>query len=163
MKNVVLSFVAVMTVLIVLAARMGERSAQASRADDVTGEDEIDPFAVAGTDRDTVSSVLQAVQDAVRADAPARVAEFVEFPLRVNGDGSFRMIPDAATFISEYQGVFTERIRRALEAQRVDELFTSWRGVMVGDGEVWFGAVCDSDIGAGDSEHVRFRIIAVNL
>lgn len=163
MKRFVVVGVAALAVVIACVVRSCERAASDVASAASAMSEVRDRFAVAGTDGETVSAVLRAIQDAVRAHEPERVAEFVEFPLRVNSDGGHRMVPDAATFVLEYPDVFPERIRAALMAQRVDELFANSHGVMVGDGEIWFAALCDPSAGALDCVNERFRVIAVNL
>jgi hypothetical protein len=46
----------------------------------------------------------------------------------------------------------------AIERQTYGTLFANDQGVMIGDGQVWFGAVCDETSCA----EPRIRIIALN-
>ncbi|WP_099191573.1 hypothetical protein [Tepidibacter mesophilus] len=69
-----------------------------------------------------------------------KVSEYVIYPLKVNHDGSTREIATEDEFIKNYDNIFTERVKEALSNQDVKDTFINYQGVMVGDGEVWFGA-----------------------
>jgi hypothetical protein len=37
-----------------------------------------------------------------------------------------------------YNRIFNKKVTEAVERQSYDSLFKNWRGVMIGNGEIWF-------------------------
>lgn len=101
---------------------------------------------------------FEALQQAVAADDKQAVAAMVDYPFQARIDGKAVTISDAAHFAEDYDKVFTARVKEAVANQTYPALFANWQGVMIGDGEVWFGGVC-SDAAC---EQQTVRIIAVN-
>ena len=116
--------------------------------------EEDNPFAAAGiNDPKAFIKMFEVVKAAVAADEKAAVAELVLFPLQVNGETPAK-IKSKEEFIAKYDQIMTKPVKDALAAQKVDELFVRDQGVMVGDGELWFGA------SAGEPQ--VYGMIAVN-
>lgn len=107
--------------------------------------------------------MFEAIQDAVRSDNHAKIAELVEYPLRINSSRTHRLISNRSHLLSEFGSVFPEQVRQQILAQRFGDLFVSWRGVMVGNGAVWFSGICDRASPSGTCKNSRVRIVAVNL
>ena len=124
---------------------------------------EADRFAPAGIAEAAARSMLEALQSGVRSDDRAKVADLIEYPLRVNNSHTHRLISDRGEFLSNYTKVFTSEIRQQVLEQSFDDLFVSWRGVMIANGAVWFSGVCDAASTPGTCKHPRVRVIAVNL
>ncbi|WP_054025573.1 hypothetical protein [Bacillus sp. FJAT-28004] len=112
------------------------------------------PFAAAGiNDPQAFIKMFEAAKAAVAADEKDAVAELVLLPLRVNGKTPME-ITSKAEFIEKYDLIMTKSVKEALAAQKVEDLFVRDQGVMVGDGELWFGASAE--------EPQVYGIIAVN-
>ena len=105
------------------------------------------------------ATFLTSLQRAVRANDRGAVAKLVHYPLRVNYDGKTRLYRDAAAVRADYEQIFTPRVRRAILDQRFERLFGSSRGLMIGNGAVWFDRLCSS---RSCSPPAPVRIFAVN-
>lgn len=117
--------------------------------------EEDNPFAAAGIDDPKAFvKMFEIAKTAVAADDKEAVAELVLFPLRVNAETS-REVTSKEAFIAQYDTIITDPVKAALAKQKVDELFVRDQGVMVGAGEIWFGASAE--------EPQVYGIIAVNL
>jgi len=102
------------------------------------------PFAVAGIkDPAAFTSYFEKLQKNVAKNNKAAVADSITFPLRVNHNGKSVMIKTKKDFIAKYDKIMTATVKKKLLAQNVDKLFVNWKGVMVGDGEVWLGQTKD--------------------
>ena len=91
------------------------------------------------------ATFLTNLQRAVRANDRGAVAKLVHYPLRVNSDGRSRFYPDSAAFRADYERIFTPQVRRAILDQRFERLFGSSRGLMIGQGQVWFDRLCSNN------------------
>ena len=60
---------------------------------------------------------------------------------------------DAARFVAGYDKIMTDKVKKAIGRQTYAGLFANWQGVMIGDGEVWFSPLDNSD---------KVRITAIN-
>ncbi|MBS0377046.1 MAG: hypothetical protein JSS29_01060 [Proteobacteria bacterium] len=101
---------------------------------------------------------LAELQAAVAADERPRVAGLVQFPLRTRIDGRVVRLHTQEEFLSHYDALLPPATRARLAAQTYAGLFANSQGAMVGDGQIWFAAVC-SERGCGSK---RVRIIAFN-
>ncbi len=82
------------------------------------------------------------------------VCALVQYPLR-QPDGP---IVDAAACQRRYAEIFTADVIATIKAQAFEQLFVNAQGAMLGDGQVWFAAVCQ-DRGCARTD---LRVIAVN-
>jgi hypothetical protein len=82
---------------------------------------------------------LASLKSAVKAQDTRKVAGMVHYPLLVNMPKSRKKIKTTAQLIAEYDRLFTTSIRTAIEEQTPACLFANWQGVMIGNGEIWFG------------------------
>ncbi|WP_042169524.1 hypothetical protein [Paenibacillus gorillae] len=98
------------------------------------------PYEVAGIDNAAAfSKYFSKLQKEVKANKKEAVADLVSYPLRVNSGGKSIEIKNKKQFVAKYNQIFTDKVKKKLLAQKEDELFVNWKGVMVGDGEVWIG------------------------
>lgn len=67
----------------------------------------------------------------------AKVAAFVTYPLNVYAGGNQQTITNAQAFVQQYHTIMTSKVKAAIAAQQVNQLFVNDEGVMVGSGEVW--------------------------
>ena len=121
-----------------------------------------DRFAPAGLTEASARTFFDALQAAVKANDTIRIADLIEYPVRVNGPGRPRAVT-RAQFLAKPDAVLTDRIRRQVLAQQFDDLFVNAEGVMFGSGELWFSGVCDKDSPAGQCRGERVRVTSFNL
>lgn len=86
------------------------------------------------------------------------IADLAEYPLQVNANGETYDIQNAQDFVDNFESLVMEETRRAVARQRYDTLFVNSDGVMLADGAVWMGAVCDDD----DCAISHWAITAIN-
>ncbi|MFC4877025.1 hypothetical protein [Microbulbifer halophilus] len=82
----------------------------------------------------------------------------VDYPFKARIDDRAVTIRDAAHFVEDYDKVFTSKVRKAVSSQTYPNLFANWQGVMIGDGEIWFGGICSDET----CKQQTVRITAVN-
>jgi hypothetical protein len=87
-------------------------------------------------------------------DAQA-MAKLAAFPLTVDGKKS---IKNASAFIARYSEIFNADVVKAVEEQKFETLFSNYQGVMFGNGQLWFAAVCDQRT----CKKHKVRIVAIN-
>lgn len=132
-----------------VADAVPDTAAAPAQAPDAAGGE--DPARVAEVDQ-TIDRVLgdhavyrralEQLQAAVRADDRAAVAGLVQYPLEVSIHGKAQTLPDAVAFVGAYDSVMVEEVRRTILDQRYGELMASWKGLMLGDGQVWINGSC---------------------
>lgn len=100
-----------------------------------------------------VQNFLETLKKAVAADDRTGVAGLVDYPFKTHVGGKAVTIRDAGHFVDSYDRIVTAGIRKAVADQTYANLFANWRGVMIGNGEVWFSPLEGSN---------RIRITAIN-
>lgn len=101
---------------------------------------------------------LIGLQIAVVTGDRSRVARIVDYPLEVRIGDEQATLRKADELVGRYEDLFTPEVVEAIERQTYGTLFANDQGVMIGDGQVWFGAVCDE----ASCAEPRIRIIALN-
>lgn len=96
---------------------------------------------------------FDAMKKSVTAEDKAAVAMMIQYPFQARIGGKSLKIRDAAHFIADYDQIITAKVKHALQTQTYETLFANWQGVMVGNGEIWFSNVGDTD---------RIKITAIN-
>ncbi|ANL47472.1 MULTISPECIES: hypothetical protein [Rhizobium] len=107
----------------------------------------------AGFDRPLRQLVL-----AMRSGDAETVAGLAEYPLTVKANGEIYNVENAEDFIENFDDLVTPETRRAVGRQQYEDLFVNSDGVMLANGAVWMGAVCE-DNACQDS---HWAIIAIN-
>ena len=107
----------------------------------------------AGFDRPLRQLVL-----AMRSSDAGTVADLAEYPLTVKANGKTYNVENAEDFIENFDDLVTPETRRAVGRQQYEDLFVNSDGVMLANGAVWMGAVCE-DNACQDS---HWAIIAIN-
>jgi len=83
------------------------------------------------------------LQSAVRTGNRPAVVKLIDLPLRVNGPNGRRLTYRSGGSVQrDYERIFTARVRGAILQQRFENLFGRDKGVMIGNGEVWFDHTC---------------------
>src|ERR1700739_4382348 len=116
-------------------------------------------FAVGGVTYAEASTCLHRRQVAVAARAAAGVAAITLFPLTVRGKSG---PANASELTQHFAEIFNEKVRAAVLGQTVDSLFANWRGLMIGNGDVWASALCDADSQPNGCKNPRIFIVSVN-
>ncbi len=88
----------------------------------------------------------------------AGVAALGEYPLRVNANGESYDIRDAKDMRKHFDALVPQTIRDAVSNQEYSSIFVNSDGVMLADGAVWMGAVCDND----DCSKAHWAITSIN-
>jgi hypothetical protein len=82
------------------------------------------------------------LQNAVRDGRRDSVLAAIEWPLRVNGPGRRSRYYGRVSARANFARIFTPGVRSAILRQKPSDLFVNSRGVMIGDGQVWFDHTC---------------------
>jgi hypothetical protein len=115
---------------------------------------EANKFYVAGFDRDEDAlNFFRNLQAAVASDDRARVASMIDYPINVFSGSRQVRLRRKADLLRRYTTVFNRKVKDALAQQRASDLSANWRGVMIGDGQIWF---------APRAESKSVKIIAIN-
>jgi hypothetical protein len=115
---------------------------------DTVAQTEANPYEVAGiTDPEKFNEIFRNVQDLAAKDDKQGLAKYVLYPMLLNKDGKNEKIADQKAFIANYDRIFTMHVKATLQHQKTEKLFVNYKGVMVGEGEVWFGVTEKGDIG----------------
>lgn len=97
-------------------------------------------YEVAGiTDPAAFEAFFTKMQEWVTKGDKAKVAQHVQYPLRVNKEGKSKSIKNEKQFVSEYDQIMTDKVKNAYLQQHVTDTFVNYQGVMVGNGEMWLG------------------------
>jgi hypothetical protein len=88
----------------------------------------------------------------------AAIAAKVAYPIKIRIGGHLIRIGNKSEFMAHCEDVLTPGVLAAIERQTYTSLFVNYRGAMIGDGEVWFSAVCRS----AECKNAPIRIIAFN-
>jgi hypothetical protein len=105
----------------------------------------------------------RAFQQAMTAQDPAVVREFIRLPLRVNGPGRGRVhwVRSDAQFAGEFAQLFPPATRALIARLPFDSLWTTWRGTATPRGELWFDITCPT-IATQYCEGRSWRLIGIN-
>lgn len=98
------------------------------------------PYEVAGIENPILfEHNFNLLQKVVKEGKKSEVANLMVYPLKVNNKGKTMEIKTKKDFIAKYDKIMTAKVKKALLAQKVDKVGVSWRGVMIGNGELWIG------------------------
>jgi hypothetical protein len=84
-------------------------------------------------------TVFNAFQKAVNGGDRAAVVEEVRFPLNIANGAK---ITGPGEFQRNYERILTPAVRKAIAAQKFDDVMVNQQGVMIGDGQVWLNGTC---------------------
>jgi hypothetical protein len=77
------------------------------------------------------------------------------FPIRVNYGRRSRIFRNRAELSESFDQVFTAKVKKALQMQRVSRLFVNSDGIMVGTGQLWFSP-------EGVGRNLRLHVTTIN-
>jgi len=101
---------------------------------------------------------LATLKDAVLAENKSSVAALIAYPLAAKIAGEPVTFGSEEDVVRRYDRLFTPPVVAAVEDQTYATLFATAEGVMIGDGEIWFGGICGDEA----CSEVSVKIIAVN-
>ena len=85
---------------------------------------------------DAVRAFYSEVQNAIVGGDVARAADFMTFPLRVNGSKT-RTVLSREQFLREHESIITRDVVDRVRAADPGQVFCNWQGKMLGDGVLW--------------------------
>lgn len=98
-------------------------------------------YSEAGADNDElIHRNAQKFRDAVKANKKEVVAKLVTYPIKVALNGKETVIKSQRELIANYAIVFSPKYREAIVNAAPRNMFANASGIMLGNGEVWFGA-----------------------
>jgi hypothetical protein len=100
---------------------------------------------------------LADLQRAVAAGDRQQIAAMVSYPLRTNLGGHVVKL-GPKQLLAHFDELLPPKTLAAITAQSFDTLFANSQGVMIGEGEVWFAAIC----AARDCSAPPIMITAIN-
>lgn len=97
-------------------------------------------YEIAGIKNDKAfEKMVRQLKMLVEKDNKEKVAYYINYPLRVNSKAETIIINNIDEFIKSYDSIITDNVKKALLNQKIDNLFVNYQGVMVGNGQIWFG------------------------
>jgi hypothetical protein len=99
------------------------------------------------------------LKKAVLAHEAAWVGAHVAFPLHVRVDEQPLSMRTSEEFVQNYDRIMTVEMVNTVRKQTAEYLFKNTRGVMIGDGEIWFAR--QPDDAELDHGKPRYLIIAI--
>lgn len=112
-------------------------------------------YYVAGIDNAAqFETVFTRLQGLVAAGDKEAVADYILYPLNVYVQGVPTTYLSREELLKNYDTVFTAKVKDAFAKQKVNETFVNYKGVMVGNGEIWFTQ--------SDELQYRYGILAIN-
>lgn len=147
----------ILSITAVLASFSGQAwAAQSSRAvapAPAAVSDSKNPYYVAGIDDPKeFTAYFAQLQKAVKDNKPEDVAKLIAYPMNWNQDNKQAVIHNKDELIKNYDRIFTDSVQDQLLAQVADKVFVNWKGIMVGEGDLWIG-----------KQNNKLGVIAVNI
>lgn len=113
---------------------------------------------VAGLTVTEAKSFLDSLKTRTAERDRAGVCSLVSYPLEVHGKRGNQKIVTEASCVAGYDRIFSGSVLKSISEQRVEGLAAGSNGVMIGDGAIWFAAIC-SDLRC---QSKSVRIISIN-
>ena len=80
---------------------------------------------------------LASLKQHLERDDRAALVSMIRLPLKIYS-GSGKTYTDSKSLISDFDQVFTAKVRAAISTARYEDVFVNYQGAMLGDGEIWF-------------------------
>ena len=97
----------------------------------------------AGLDLGEARLFFDCLKIATKRDDRHALSRLIRYPLRVNTAKGANIIRTPAAFMKAYPMIFNPRVKAAIDAQRFEDVFVSYRGIMIGNGEVWISGISE--------------------
>lgn len=79
------------------------------------------------------------IQKAIETDNREWMANNISWPLFTSFRGVKGGIDSRKKFLKYYNEIVTTKVKTAVRKQKAEELFRNYQGVMIGNGDIWFG------------------------
>jgi hypothetical protein len=83
---------------------------------------------------------VKSIQQAVQQGRRDWLVNHIYFPIDVVIGGKVQTIDGKSAFLGHYKAIINDTVRQAVLGQDVNDLFKTWRGIMLGRGEIWINA-----------------------
>jgi|GEM_PF-615142 len=111
------------------------------RLENSTGGTLTNRYGVAGaTDDSLVEKNAQTFWRGVQKGDRKTVARLIHYPINVRLDDKYQSIKDESELLKYYDKIFSKRYKDAIAKAIPHNMFVKYSGIMLGGGEVWFGA-----------------------
>lgn len=104
-------------------------------------------------------SFFEHFRQAVLAGDKAQVAAAMHYPITVHLEGKSWTLYNPKEFMGVYPHIMTPWVIDAVRHQIYADLFANDQGVMIGQGIIWFGGICED----AECEQMPLRVVALNL
>ncbi|CAJ0818188.1 hypothetical protein LMG19087_03348 [Ralstonia wenshanensis] len=111
----------------------------------------------AGLNLEEARMFFDCLKIATMHDDGDTLSQLIRYPLRTGSSKREIIIRTPAAFKKAYPVIFDAKVKHAIETQRFEDLFVSYRGLMVGNGEVWISGIVDPISGK-----TIIKVIAIN-
>lgn len=96
-----------------------------------------------GIDYDKASAFVASLQKVVAANDKEAVALLATYPLKINriskaGKVVSTTIKNKEAFVSQYNTLFSSKLKSAIIHQKLDDIFCNWQGAMIAHSGIWF-------------------------
>lgn len=107
---------------------------------EVLKEKSID-YTVSGYSNEEILLSYFKIIDYIASNEKEKLSELIVYPLVYYPEGTddLSKIFTKEEFLEHYDEFITENIKKICQESKYDELFSSWKGNMIGDGQIWFG------------------------
>lgn len=98
------------------------------------------------------------LQKHVEEGDKSAVTSMVSYPILVKIQGKKKKISSQKELLKNYDLIFKPEIKEKIKEQKLQALFANYKGIMIGNGEIWFGGKCLEKL----CHTVVVKIIAIN-
>jgi hypothetical protein len=105
-------------------------------------------FSASGISSDTAINIFfEKIKFYVETDDSKSLAKLIAYPMQVRGlDGKeVLQITNDSDFVMHYDAIINERVKHTIICSTFEELSATYKGVIIGDGAVWFTETKDKD------------------
>jgi hypothetical protein len=104
---------------------------------------------------------FEKLRTAVLADDVGWLSRALDsYPFAVRSNAGEIKLKNENAFRQHFRTIFNDQMKEIVRTQSPDSLFKNWQGIMIGNGEIWFSEL-------GETNHDKTiwvqRIIAINL
>jgi hypothetical protein len=98
-------------------------------------------YSVSGYSNEEVLISYYKIKDYIKNDEKEKLSEMIVYPIVYFTDGSdqVKKIYSKEDFVKHYGDFVTDNLKDICETSTYDQLFSNWKGNMIGDGQIWFG------------------------
>lgn len=105
---------------------------------EIMSEEDID-FSNSGYENKAILISLYKMKDYIASENHEALASMVLFPVFYQDDGATKKVYNIEEFLDHYDQIITMEIKELVEESTYRDIFTNWKGAMLGNGNIWFG------------------------